>query len=62
MSKPAPDAMRALVLAILIDGLCICAGVALYLGTGNLVWLIAGLLLGAGFVLPAIIKFMRARR
>ena len=62
MSKPVPDAMRALIQAILIETVCIGGGIAAFLMTDNLVWLFAGILLGAGFTLPALITFLRARR
>lgn len=62
VSKPVPDAMRALIQAILIETVCIGGGIAAFLMTDNLVWLFAGILLGAGFTLPALITFLRARR
>ena len=60
--KVPPHIQRDLVRAALIDGVCILAGVGLFLATGNMIWVIAGVLLGAGFMLPAVIKLIRAQR
>ena len=61
MSDTDQNSTGALIQAALIEGACILGGVAGFLRTGNWVWLAGGVLLGAGFSLPAIIKYMRAR-
>ena len=48
--------------AALLDGVCILGGVAGFLATGNWIWLAGGVLLGAGFLLPALIAIMKARK
>ncbi len=48
--------------AALLDIACVLAGGLGYLLTDNLVWLIGGLMLGAGFILPALIRLVRAQR
>lgn len=53
---------RRLVRAAALDLMCVGAGAALFLATGEAVWLIAGILLGAGFILPALINLFRTRR
>lgn len=52
----------ALVRAAMLDGVCIVGGGLAYLATGNWVWLLAGILLGSGFILPALIRIVRAGR
>lgn len=52
----------ALVKAALIDAVCLAGGAGLFLVTGNWIWLVAGLLLGAGFLLPAVIAILRTKR
>jgi len=55
-----PEIKRALVQAAVMDAVCVAAGVGLFVVTGNWVWLLSGVLLGAGFVLPTIIKMIRS--
>lgn len=55
-----PELQRSLLQAALLDAVCVVGGVALYLLTGSWIWLVAGALLGAGFILPALIKLMRS--
>ena len=57
-----PELRRELMKAVLLDGLCVLGGVGLYLITGSWIWLVAGILLGAGFILPALIAIMKARK
>ena len=57
-----PGMQRSLVQAAVLDSLCIFAGVGLFLMTGNWIWVAAGVLLGAGFLLPALIQIMRSRK
>jgi len=52
---------RALMSAALGDAACVGGGVLAYLATGNIAWLAAGLLLGAGLALPVIIRQSRSR-
>ncbi|MEM7768446.1 MAG: hypothetical protein AAF253_13325 [Pseudomonadota bacterium] len=55
-----PDVQRALIQAAAIDAVCVLAGVGLFVVTGNWIWLVSGVLLGAGFLVPAIIKMTRS--
>lgn len=50
-----------LMIALIIEALIIGAGLLGWAVTGNLIWLIGGVILGIGFSGPAIIKFVRAR-
>lgn len=50
-----------LMIALIIEALIIGAGILGWAVTGNLIWLIGGVILGIGFSGPAIIKFVRAR-
>ena len=56
------DLSPELVKGALLDGACLIGGVFGYMATGNWVWLVGGALLGAGFILPALIAVMKARR
>ncbi|MEM1035945.1 MAG: hypothetical protein AAGI14_04210 [Pseudomonadota bacterium] len=53
---------RALVMAALIDGVCVVVGLVLFLMTDNILWLIAGFVLGAVFSLPQVLKIFRGPR
>ena len=57
-----PGNKQALVRAALLDGLCVTGGAGLFLATGNWIWLVSGILLGAGFVLPVLIAILRTQR
>ena len=57
-----PELRRELMKAVLLDGACVLGGVGLFLVTGSCIWLVAGILLGAGFILPALIAIMKARK
>lgn len=57
-----PGQKRALLKAAMIDGICVAAGAGLFVATGNWIWLVSGILLGAGFLLPALIGIMRTHR
>ncbi len=50
-----------LVIALVIEALIIGAGILGWVVSGNIVWLIGGIILGIGFSGPAIIKFIRAK-
>ncbi|MEL6473140.1 MAG: hypothetical protein AAFQ21_03590 [Pseudomonadota bacterium] len=55
------DPVRSLISAAMIEGACILVGVAGFLGTGNWVWLVGGILMGLGFSLPALITYLRTK-
>lgn len=57
-----PQLRRQLMSAALLDGACIIGGVAGFLATGNWLFLAGGILLGAGFLLPALIAVIRSRK
>lgn len=61
--QPLSQELRAqLTRAALIDGVCVLGGLVLFLVTDNWIWLVAGALLGLGFILPALITVMKSRR
>ncbi|MEL7232134.1 MAG: hypothetical protein AAGJ85_06450 [Pseudomonadota bacterium] len=64
MSEPAPknDIVRSLINVALVDGACIALGVVLFLFTNNIIWLIAGILIGAVLSVPALLKVFRTAR
>ena len=53
---------RDLVSAGIKEGACLLAGVGAYFATSNWLWILIGVVAGAGFSLPAIIRLMRARK
>ncbi len=53
---------RRLVRAAALDLVSVLAGAGLFLATGKAIWLVAGMLLGAGFLIPALIPILRTRR
>lgn len=57
-----PDLRRAFFRALVLDGLCVAGGIAGFVLTQNWVWLVGGVLLGSGFLLPALVRIMRSRR
>ena len=57
--KPTKEQMGALVRAGIYEALCVLAGVITWVATGNWVWLLAGVLAGLGFSVPALIVFIR---
>jgi hypothetical protein len=57
--KPSKEQMAALVRAGVFEALCIGAGVIAWFLTGSWVWILAGVLAGLGFSIPAIIVFVR---
>ena len=57
--KPTKEQTAALLRAGVFEALCIIAGVVAWLLTGSWVWIVAGVLAGLGFSVPAIIVFLR---
>jgi uncharacterized RDD family membrane protein YckC len=57
--KPTKEQTAALVRAGVFEALCIIAGVIAWAVTGSWVWILAGVLAGLGFSVPAIIVFIR---
>lgn len=55
-------ARRGLMVGAALDGLCVMAGVAGYLLSNNLLWLMIGVLAGAGFLIPALVTYVRASK
>lgn len=55
-----PDPRKKLMLAGGLDGMIILAGVALYFSTGNMMWIIGAVILGAVVSVPLILSAMRA--
>lgn len=62
MAEVDPQLKRALMMGLLADTLCIGVGVLAFLATKNWVFLVGGVLLGSGFLLPPLIKIIRAQR
>jgi hypothetical protein len=57
--KPSKEQTAALVRAGVFEALCIGAGVIAWAATGSWIWILAGVLAGLGFSIPAIIVFIR---
>ena len=60
--KLSPDAIRALVAAMIIEAACIFVGIAIFFSTDRIIWVLIGAIAGTGFSAPAIIKFIRASK
>jgi hypothetical protein len=56
--KPSTD-IRPLLIAASLDAACTMAGVLGFILTGKLIWVGIGVLAGAGFAAPAVIRFLR---
>ena len=61
MTEETPEGQKVLIQACIIDAVCLAGGIGLFFVTGSWIWIVAGALLGAGFSLPAIIKYQRER-
>lgn len=57
-----PDPRKKLVTAAMIDGLIILVGVALFIVSGKMVWIIGAAVLGAVVSVPLILSAMREIR
>lgn len=57
-----PDPRKKLVTAAMIDGLIILVGVALFIVSGKMVWIIGAAVLGAAVSVPLILSAMREIR
>lgn len=53
---------RVLVQAALAEAVVLMGGVALYLATGRMAWIIGAIMLGIGITGPVIIRLIKARR
>jgi hypothetical protein len=58
-NKPTKQQIGALIRAGIFEGLCCVAGVVAWAATNNWIWVVAGVLAGFGFSIPAIITFIR---
>ncbi len=54
-----PDPRRKLMLAVVIDFIIIALGVALFLTSGNMVWIIGGALVASAVAAPLVISAIR---
>ena len=52
-------AIKALMFAGLCETACFVVGLIAFFLTGNWIWIVIGIVAGAGFSLPALIKFVR---
>lgn len=57
--KISKETMRELVRALVFESLCFAAGVIGYLATDKIIWIVIGVVAGAGFSIPAVIKLIR---
>jgi hypothetical protein len=57
--KPTKEQTAALLRAGVFEALCIIAGAVAWYLTGSWIWILAGVLAGLGFSVPAIIVFIR---
>lgn len=58
-SKVSSVAKKALVMALMLEGFCIVAGVAAFILTDNIMWIFIGVVAGFGFSAPALITFFK---
>ena len=58
--KLPPEQFKKLLIAGVLEALCIGGGVLAYLTTDKIIWLVIGVVAGIGFSLPAIIELIRA--
>lgn len=57
-----PDRVKALILAAIAEGFCLMAGVAAFVMTDKLIWIFIGVVAGMGFILPALIVYLKASK
>ncbi len=57
-----PEKIKALLFAAVAETMCVGAGIAAWLLTDKLIWLVIGIVAGAGFSIPAVIKFARSNK
>ncbi|MEM9740360.1 MAG: hypothetical protein AAF829_10850 [Pseudomonadota bacterium] len=57
-----PDQQRLLVQAAIAESVVLTGGVAGYLATGRIAWIIGAVMLGIGMTGPVIIRLIKARR
>ncbi|MEO0608064.1 MAG: hypothetical protein AAFY82_07515 [Pseudomonadota bacterium] len=55
-----PDPRKKLMLAGALDGLIIIAGIGLFLSTGNMMWILGAVIVGAIVSVPMLISAIRA--
>jgi ABC-type antimicrobial peptide transport system permease subunit len=54
-----PDPRKKLMLAAGLDFILVALGVVLFLGSGNVMWVLLAILVGAGLSVPLMISAMR---
>ena len=54
-----PDPRKKLMLAAGLDFILVALGVVLFLGSGNVMWVLLAILIGAGLSVPLMISAMR---
>ena len=57
-----PDPRKKLFFAVALDVFCVLGGVAAFLTSGSILWLLLSVLLGAGVSAPLVISAMRELR
>ncbi|MAK62000.1 MAG: hypothetical protein CMK09_13585 [Ponticaulis sp.] len=57
-----PDQIKHLVIMFVLEAICILAGVAMFMTTGNIIWLAIGVVAGLGFSLPLVLKLILKSR
>ena len=57
-----PDPRKKLMLAGALDGLFILAGIGLFITTGNMMWIIGAVIVGAILSAPLLISAVRAMK
>lgn len=57
-----PEQRKMLVVAGLCETVCLGIGLVAFFMTSKVIWLVIGIVAGAGFSLPAIVRFVRAAR
>lgn len=57
-----PEQRQMLLVAGLCETVCLAIGLVAFFMTSKIIWLVIGIVAGAGFSLPAIVRFVRAAR
>ncbi|MFC7290465.1 hypothetical protein [Hirschia litorea] len=61
-NKPLKPELKALLIAAVMESVCLGGGVIAWLSTDKIIWLAIGVVAGVGFSLPAVITFVRASK
>lgn len=57
-AQVSPEMIKRLMFVVILEAICIIAGVAMFLVTDNLIWIAIGVLGGLGISLPVMLKLV----